>query len=226
MPADSHGSTIVVNGQTSVLGAGQSFLTLTGGRSITAQVVSGTTAYILAPGQTLTPGGVLTVSGTTFSMPAGASGSLVVINGVTSTLPAEAGIITAGPALTINGMTYSYTVRDGTTEYVLGEGTTLAPGFAVKIDGTTYSLDEAGTALIVNGQTSTIPNLPKSTSATTTTTNTTPGSTTNSRNAGDIIASGIGESSRAVGVSTYSGGFDKWVESLVIGAAGWLAMLL
>jgi len=223
MPAEGHGSTLVVNGQTSMLNAGQSAITLDGGRSVTAQVVSGTTAYVLAPDQTLTPGGVLTISGTTYSMPTGASGSVVVVNGVTSTLAAGAEI-TAAPALTINGVTYAHTVRDGTTEYVLNDGTTLLPGSSIEIDGTTYSLDEQGTALIINGQTSTIPKLPKSNSASTTRSDS--ASTTRSRDAGDLIASGIGETSKGVGPSTHTGGLDKWIESLVIGAAGWLTLLL
>jgi hypothetical protein len=223
MPAEGQGSTIVVNGQTSVLGVGQSAVTFDGGRSVTAQVVSGTTAYVLASDQTLTPGGIITISGTTYSMPASASGTVIVVNGVTSTLAAGFGI-TAAPALTINGVTYTHTVRDGTTEYVLNDGITLAPGSSVEIDGTTYSLDSQGTALIINGQTSTMPKLPKSNSASTT--RPASSSTTSSRDAGDLIASGIGETSKAGGATTYVGGFDKWIESLVIGAAGWLTLLL
>jgi len=132
--------------------------------------------------------------------------------------------ITAAPALTINGVTYAHTVRDGTTEYVLNDGTTLIPGSSIEIDGTTYSLDEQGTALIINDQTSTIPKLPKSNSASTTRSDS--ASTTRSRDAGDLIASGIGETSKGVGPSTHTGGLDKWIESLVIGAAGWLTLLL
>jgi hypothetical protein len=224
MPANGHGSTIVVNGQTSTLGAGQSVLTLAGGHTITATAVSGTTAYVLAPGQTLTTEGVLTVSGTTYSMPASASGSVIVVNGVTSTLSSDAAIITDGPALTIEGITYSYTVRDGTTEYVLGEGTTLIPGSAVTIDGTTYSLDAGGTALVVDGKTSSISNRPKSTSAATTTSVLT-SVDTNGRNVASSTT-GIGEPNKAAAVSAYQIGFGKWFESLVIGLAGWLVMLV
>ncbi|KAL1792798.1 hypothetical protein ACET3X_009305 [Alternaria dauci] len=224
MPADGQGSTILVNGQTSVLGVGQSVVTLGGGRSVTAQVVSGTTAFVIAPDQTLTPGGVLTISGTTYSMPTGASGTVIVINGVTSTLAAPGSVITDAPALTINGVTYTPVLRDGTTEYVLNDGTTLAPGSSIVIDGTTYSLDSQGTALVINGRTSTVPRLPKSNSASTT--HSSSASTTRSRDAGDLIASGIGETSKAAGVSTHVGGLDKWIESLIIGAAGWLTLLL
>ncbi|KNG44997.1 hypothetical protein TW65_08238 [Stemphylium lycopersici] len=222
MPVDGQGSTLVVNGETSVLSAGETVLTLDGGRPVTPQVIDGTTAYVLGPGQTLTPGGVVTISGTLYSMPEGASGSVVVINGVTTTLSSGAGII-AAPALTINGITYTQSVRDGTTEYVLGEGTTLAPGSTVEMDGTTYSLDESGTALIINGQTSTLPKLPKSTSASTTSSGST---STRTRDAGDLIASGIGETSKGVGAAVYDTGVDKWLESVIVGTIGWLAVLL
>jgi hypothetical protein len=186
-------------------------------------VTDGTTAYVPAPGQTLTPGGALTIAGTTYSLPEGAPGGVVVVNGVTSTMTPGA-VITSAPALTINDIVYTQTVRDGTTEYVLGEGTTLAPGSTVEMDGTTYSLDEAGTALVINGHTSNIPTLPKSNSASTTSSSV--ASTTTSRDAGDLIASGVGVTSKGAGASFQNAGIDKWVESLVIGAASWLMMLL
>jgi len=227
VPASAQGPTLVINGQTSIMEAGQLTIPHGDGHPITVQVNGGVTAYVLAPGQTLTPGGVVTVSGTTYSFPADGLGAFVVVNGVTSTIANGAGT-TAAPALVVNGVTYTYTVRDGTTEYILAKGTTLALGGAVVIDGTTYSLDKSGTALVINGQTSTISNLPKSTSVTTTgsSSSSSSSSTTTTRNAGDLIASGIGESSKHRGTAGYGTGIDKWVENLVIGVAGWLFMLL
>ncbi|KAF2177239.1 hypothetical protein K469DRAFT_697438 [Zopfia rhizophila CBS 207.26] len=237
MPDDGSGSTIVVNGVTQTLNNafGLPVLTLNGQSLIPATVVGGTTMWVVGPGQTLTPGGVIVVSGTTFSMPATASGSVVVINGVTSTL--GQGPITAAPALTINGKTYSATVVDGTTQYILGPGTTLKPGEAITIDGTTYSLDPKGTALIINGKTSSIPKTPASNSATTTgsgsmsestsrsSSRSSSRSTTSARDAGNFIASGIGITSKK-GDAIRVGGLDKWAEGVVIGIAGWLLMLL
>ncbi|KAF2116508.1 hypothetical protein BDV96DRAFT_611832 [Lophiotrema nucula] len=234
MPEDGHGSTIVVNGKSSTLsGTGLPVMTLSSD-SVTASVIDGTTAFVLGPGQTLTPGGVLTVDGTTFSMPASASGSVVVINGVTSTLAFPQ--TTAAPALTINGKTYSATVRDGTTEYVLGKGTTLKPGEAVTISGTTFSLDEHGTALVINGKTSSIPRLPATNSASTTRSDSKSQSTSDSssesqsttgvRAPGNFIASGIGITSKEGAGSGRNSGLDKWAEGIVIGLAGWLMMLL
>lgn len=244
MPADGSGSTIVVNGVTSTLDApGLPILTLNN-QIVTASVQGGTTAFILGPGQTLMPGGVITISGTTYSMPASASGTLVVINGVTTTLGQAP--ITAAAALTIDGKTYSATVRDGTTEYVLGPGTTLKPGESITVSGTTYFLDPKGTALVVNGKTSSIPKVPASNSATTTRSasrskSTTSGSsisssgssssessssTTNERAPGNFIASGIGISKTGGAVVGRGEGLDKWGEGVIIGMAGWLLMLL
>jgi hypothetical protein len=296
MPSDHHGSAIVVNGQTSILRAGESVITLENGQHITASSVVDTPAYVLGPDQTLTPGAVLTVDGTTYSMPTVASGSVVVINGVTSTIPQDASMtaapaltidgqaythtvrdgtteyviaegttlapggvvtvdgttfsmpasgsgsvvvingvtstiqeasITAAPALTIDGQTYTHTVRDGTTEYVIGKGTTLAPGGVVTVDGTTYSLDEQGTALVINGRTSSIPHasVPASNSASTTTTASVRRVVATS-GASDEESSRAAETSEGAGARTYGSGFESWVESLVIGVAGWLVMLL
>lgn len=234
MPASASGSVIVVNGVTSTLQAtGSPVLTLNS-QLVTASVVGGTTAFVVGPGQTLTPGGVITVSGTTISMPASASGSVIVVNGVTSTLGRPG--ITAAPALTIEGKTFSATVRDGTTEYVLGPGTTLKPGDAITISGTTYSLDSKGTALVINGKTSSIPKTPTSNSATTTgsgSQSSSSGSSSrsststwnNQRNPGNFIASGIGINSPG-GAMGKSRGLDKMVEGMVIGVAGWLLMFL
>jgi hypothetical protein len=238
MPSNGDGSTVVVNGVTSTLAApGLPVLTMGSEDSqstITASVQGGTTAFILGTGQTLTPGGVLTISGTTYSLPASASGSVVVINGETSTL--GQGPITAAAALTIDGKTYSATVRDGTTEFKIGEGTTLQPGESVVVSGTTYSLDPKGTALVIDGKTSTIPRTPASNTASTTRSSSKSASTsgsssssssTTSRDPGEFIASGLGISeSRGGAGSARAGGFDKVVEGAVIGFAGWLLMFV
>jgi hypothetical protein len=238
LPPNGDGSTVIVNGVTSTLAApGLPILTLgsEGSQStITASVKGGTTAFVLSPGQTLTPGGVLTISGTTYSLPASASGSVVVINGETSTL--GQGPITAAAALTIDGKTYSATVRDGTTEFEVGEGTTLKPGESIVLSGTTYSLDPEGTALIIDGKTSTIPRTPASNSATTTQSSSKSESTsdsssdsgsTTSRDPAGFIASGLGiTESRGDAGSARGQGVDKLVEGAVIGLAGWLLMLV
>jgi hypothetical protein len=232
MPSSGSATAIVINGVTSTFQPGQSALTLAGKQSVTATMIGGTSAYVFGPGQTLTPGGILTVSGTTFSMPASASGSVIVINGVTSTL-AWGPMTFAAPQLTINGKTYSASVRDGTTEFALSQGVTLRPGQAVTVSGTTYSLDSQGTALIINGQTSSIPRMPASNSASTTQSSSASSrssATTSGRDVGNYVWSGLGggagSTSQAGGAAAYGGGFDRWVESLVIGAVGWILMIV
>lgn len=212
LPATGGGVVVIANGATSTLSPG-----------ISPVVLDGTTAFIFGPGQTLTPGGVVTVSGTTYSMPAN---NVIVINGVTSTFGSSP--LTAAPELTINGRTYTATTRDGTTEFVLAPGMTLRPGQAITMSGTTYSLDPQGTALIVNGATSSIPVRPASNSASTT------ASSTRGRDAGDFIWSGIGGGNNNAndgatsrgGAQGSRGGLDKSVENAIIGLAGWLVMLV
>lgn len=249
VPAATGAPPLVIDGQTvyaTQVGGSATYIIVPGQGAGQWVVNDGTTAYAPAPGQTVTPHGTLTVSGTTYYLPGGAPGGVVVINGVTSTMApgdvvvvngvtstvASGAVITPAPALTINDLTYRQTVRDGTTEYVLGDGTTLVPGSTVLIDGTTYSLDPSGTALVINGQTSTIPRLPKSTSVSVTSSSveSTPATAiataTTGRNAGDLIASGVGQTSKGAAASVQNVGVDKWMESLIIGAAGWLLMLL
>ena len=224
LPTAGSGSVVVVNGVTSSLNPSHLPVIPFSSESVTATVAQGTTAFIFGPDTTLTPGGVVTVSGTTLSLPASASGSIVVINGVTSTLypGSELGSIISAPPIVVDGKSVTATVRDGTTEYVLDTKTTLLPGGQIIIDGTTYSLAPGGTELVVNGKTSTISSTIASNSASTTQSS----ETTNGRGAGDFIASGIGETSRGIGSSTYSGGIDKLVESVIMGIAGWLLIWL
>lgn len=115
------------------------------GQVYTAQANS---AFVVG-GQTLTPGGVITISGSKISYASG--GTAVVINGVTQALTRPSP--TSTPVLTIGGQTY--TARVGSSFVI--DGTTLVPGAQITVDGTTISLADAGTAVVVNGVTKTIP---------------------------------------------------------------------
>lgn len=231
------GPIAIVNGVTQTLGNAPAptaapALTLGDGNTVPVTTINGQPAYIISPDQTLLPGTALTVSGITYSLPASGSGTIVVINGQTSTLAAPDAYMTAPPILTINGNTYPATVRDGTTIYILAPGTTLQPGQAVTVSGTTYSLDTAGTALVVDGETSRISlsRVPAGMSSSGASAAAT--TTTISRGLGDLIASGIGEgrssSSRAAGVLARgsSRGVDSWLQGVVLGIAGWVLWLL
>lgn len=238
------GTIAVVNGATQTLGPGPGNPVITGaplltinGQTVAATVIGGTTEFVVGPGTTLTPGGVLTVSGTVYSLPASGSGSVVVVNGVTSTLN-NPGPVTVAAILTLNGQTYSATVIDGTTEVVIGPGTTLTPGGpAVTISGTTYSLGPSASFIVINGHTSTIG--PATVSASTTgsgarnsTSTSSSGSSTttttgSSRAPGNFIASGIGVTTKPKGGAMGQGiGAEGFVEGLMVGVAGWLLMLL
>jgi hypothetical protein len=112
-------------------------------------------AFAVAPGVTLTPGGVVVVAGTKYSLATG--GSIAVINGVTQTLVGSNPHPTDGAVLTIDGKTITATsVAGATPAFVVSPGTTLTPGGTVVVSGTTYSLPKSGSAIVVNGQTSTL----------------------------------------------------------------------
>jgi hypothetical protein len=227
-PSPSGGApAIIVNGITSTLTPNAPF-PASGIHPILTTLAS-QTAYAFNPSQTLTPGGVITVSGTTYSLPASASKPLIVINGVTTSLASPARI-TPAPALTIDGKTYAATKQNGTTEYVLNSSATLKPGQAITISSTTYSLDKSGTALVVNGKTSSMPASQSAKTTAMSSGNST--SSTSARDVGNFVWSGLGgnpgaPSSPTGGAAGLSvGGIDKWVERLVIGAVGWLMVML
>ena len=217
MPVDGRGPVVIVNGQTRTLDA--AMVVPFNAQLLSTAVTDGTTAFVFGPSQTLTLGGVVTVSGTTISMPASGSGSVVVVNGVTSTFGQV--LATSAAPLTLDGQTITATVRDGTTEYVVNAATTLKPDGEMIVSGTTYSLDSSGTVLVINGRSSTIATTPATNTARTT------GTLAASKNIISISTTGrAGETSTGAAVSTSQKGFDSWVESLVIGAAGWMLMFL
>lgn len=142
-------SFVVVNGATATLSSPNTtpppVITI-GSRTF---VPNAATQFFLAPGQTLSPGGVATISGTTVSLAPNAD--FVVLNGHTETLPPPA--ITPPPILLIAGT--SVTANAGTTFSI--DGQALTPGGKITVDGTTVSLGTAANVLVVNGVTLTRP---------------------------------------------------------------------
>ncbi|OMP83008.1 hypothetical protein BK809_0001199 [Diplodia seriata] len=114
------------------------------------------TTYIIH-GATLTPGGAVTVDGTTISL--SPSATALVVDGVTTTLfPAtRTAAATGSPILTIDGQTYTALPNSGSAgpTYVVG-GQSLTPGGYVVVDGTTISLGASATVLVVDGRTQTL----------------------------------------------------------------------
>lgn len=211
----STGSAIFVNGQVSTLGPTPAITTapvLTiNGQVITASITGVTSAFILAPGTTLTPGGSVIISGTTYSLPSTASG-VVIINGQTSSF----GLATQAPALTINGKIITPAISNGQTSYVLGSGTTLTPGGVVTINGTRISLDSDETAVVFGSITSTIVMTPVSALASTTL------SLSTTAGPGGAITSGLGvtgthtQQGDAAGRSRYRSVLTEVVTSLLL----------
>jgi hypothetical protein len=130
------------------------------------------TQFFIAPGQTLTLGGVVTVDGTVVSL--APSASFVVIGGSTQALRTTVGsppAVNNPPRLVFGGSTITAqsaqagpgnrnnqdNLRPGPTFVVSGQ--TLAPGApAIIVSGTTLSLAPSGSGLVVNGVTSTLAN--------------------------------------------------------------------
>ena len=103
---------------------------------------------IVVAGQTLTPGGAITVSGTPISEAPG--GSYAIVGGSTQSLITPAP--TQGPALlTFGGSTYT---ADANSQFVVG-GQTLTPGGQITVSGTALSEGPSGSGVVVVGGSST-----------------------------------------------------------------------
>ena len=161
LPSDSAVSRVVIDGVTSTFAApaitpAPARINV-GGDTFTADVVDGTTQFVVGPGNTLRPGAVVTIDGTVVSLPSGPTPSVVVVDGVTSTFITPA-ITSAPPVIDVGGDTFTADVVDGTTQFVVGTGNTLRPGAVVTIDGTVVSLPSGPTpsVVVVDGVTSTL----------------------------------------------------------------------
>lgn len=144
------GSLVIVNGITStVANAGGSRDTppsiTIGSRIVNAIPGTGTTYAF--DSQLLTPGGVITVDGTTVSL--APSNDAVVINGITSTLEHAAAARVGPPPITIGGNVFSALAGPGVFYDINGQ--LLTAGGRIIVDGTTISLAPGATALVVNG---------------------------------------------------------------------------
>ena len=159
-------SEVIIDGITSAF-VSPAFITpapplIVDGEIFSAVMVGTDTGFEIRDGQTLLPGGMAIIDGTTVSLPAnGLSNSLVIINGATSTLT-DTPFVTP-PPITINDRIFTATVLDeSSTIYSIAPGTTLTPGGVIIIDGTTISLPASASdnsILIINGATSTIPDV-------------------------------------------------------------------
>jgi hypothetical protein len=136
---------VVIAGQTATVGGFGSDSPVTiNGAAVTPLADGG----VIINSQTILPGGVLT-------LPNGASVSVglgggIVIGGQTAILP---GLVNPGP-ITVSGAVVTPIPGGG----IIVNGQTLPPGSATTLlDGQAVSLVPSGTAIVVNGQTITIP---------------------------------------------------------------------
>ena len=166
-----------------------------GGKTYTA---FGSTPEFTIAGQTLTPNGAITVSGTPIRMPPG--GSVVIVGGSTQSL---ATITATNPAsiatiadITFGGQTYT---ADSASRFRIG-GQTLTPGGVVTVDGTQISYAPGATDVVV-------------------------GSSTEPVNLGTVIMGGFGQPSQT-GSEPFTGGSNSKTQARNLGCWFGLAVCL
>ena len=102
-------------------------------------VITASNSQFVIEGQTLTPGGAITVSGTAVSL--GDSGSTLVVGSSTFAVGG-----TMAPVFSVGDTEYTASA----STFVV-QGQTLTPGGSVTIGGTVYSLQPGGTAVVIGG---------------------------------------------------------------------------
>lgn len=124
-------------------------------------VPNAATQFFVAPGQTLTPGGVVTVDGTVVRL--APSASFVVIGGSTQVLPTGAVLLPTtaqAPQFVFGSSTITaqpaHVNPSSAPTFVLSGQTLLPGGAAITFSGTTLSLDPSGDVLVANGASSTL----------------------------------------------------------------------
>ena len=101
-------------------------------------------------GQTLTPGGHITVSGTPLSYLA--LGTAIVVGTSTSTLHYATVTPFVAATMTFNGSTYT---ADASSDFIIA-GQTLTPGGIITVSGTPISYAAAGTNVVIGSSTEAI----------------------------------------------------------------------
>ncbi|MCJ1382305.1 hypothetical protein MMC17_005418 [Xylographa soralifera] len=115
--------------------------------------------FVVIASQTLTPGGIITISGTTISLDPTLPSLLVIDATTTFPLPVPSGPATSlsQPAQIITLAGHSYTVDPtGFPSALTFAGQTLTPGGTITVSGTPVVLAPAASYLVIGG-TSTIP---------------------------------------------------------------------
>ena len=145
----SNGASVIVGGSTVPLGP-----TVTPIPSITfggSTITANSKTQLVIAGQTLSPGSIITVSGTPISLAPGASS--VVIGGTTFSLSPTAAAKPL-PSLTFGGST----ITENTKSQFVIAGQTLSPGSAITISGTVISLAPDASDVVIGGSTAFLAN--------------------------------------------------------------------
>lgn len=108
-------------------------------------------SQIIIAGQTLTPGGTITASGTPISMPQGAN--IAIIGTSTQTLATAPTVPTAeAPVITFEGSTYT---ADASSDFVIASQT-LTPGGIITVLGTPIRLANGAADAVIGSSTQTL----------------------------------------------------------------------
>lgn len=151
------GTVVVIDGSTAVLpvqtqAANLNVLTV-GGGTLSYSILPSSAGVMIA-GQTVAFGSTITASGHTIALPT--SGSAIVVDGTTSTLPSEPAQTSQSAVLTIGTTNLAFSVLPSSTGIIIA-GQTLTPGSTITAAGHTIALPATGSAIIIDGTTSTLP---------------------------------------------------------------------
>lgn len=114
------------------------------GQSYTADSASN----FIINGQTLNPGGIITISGTLISeAPSGSN--LVVIGSSIQVLGHASATVTEAAVMTWNGQTYT---ANAASQFII-DGQTLTPGGTIAVSGTRISEDARATDVVIGTST-------------------------------------------------------------------------
>lgn len=146
------------SGNLAVIGTSTQLLTTPAPASIPAVLTFAGSTYtansasqFIIAGQTLTPGGIITASGTPISMPQGTN--IAVVGTSTQTLAIAPTVPTAeAPVITFEGSTYT---ADASSDFVIASQT-LTPGGIITVHGTPIRLVNGAADAVIGSSTQTL----------------------------------------------------------------------
>ena len=140
---------VAIGSSTQVLGHPAATITNPAIKTFNGQTYTADSASnFLINGQTLTPGGIITISGTPISeAPSGSN--LVVIGTSTQVLGHASATVTEAAVMNFNGQTYT---ANAASQFII-DGQTLTPGGTITVSGTRISEDPGATDVVIGTST-------------------------------------------------------------------------